>query len=292
MSSSTPDQVLRYKGFSVAIGAAVGGLVVGSVLGFTGAVDLVGEGAPAALAAEASFYECGFEEPSGGLISGDRVYATGRDANGDWIEIRSPHDSNARVWIRAVQLTPDAELALLPVVPCDEPATAIVETDETTTTTVADTTTTTTVVTTTTTTIPPTTTTVPATTTTVPAAPTVGAITEEHDPIWEKYPAYPDSCLGSPNTPVTSLISAPVTAPAGIDSVVMLWSVGGTSGQVTMTLSGGQYRATLGPFSADDPSPVPQNESLPITVTVRVTDDLGRTANRNTTVTLNDCTFF
>jgi len=73
----------------------------------------------------------------------------------------------------------------------------------------------------------------------------------------------------------------------------MSWSVGSVSGNTAMTLSGGSYGATLGKFSAEDPSPVPSGEgqTSPITVTVKVTDNQGRVATSGTTVTLKDCTF-
>jgi hypothetical protein len=73
--------------------------------------------------------------------------------------------------------------------------------------------------------------------------------------------------------------------------VTLLWSVGGESGSIPMALSSGQYRATLGPFDAEDPNVVPLDGSLPVTLTVRVTDSDGRIATRQIQITLQDCTF-
>ena len=70
----------------------------------------------------------------------------------------------------------------------------------------------------------------------------------------------------------------------------MSWQVGNLSGSSPMSLSGGQYQASLGPFDAENPNVVPVG-SLPISITVTVVDGLGRSAAAQTSVTLNDCTF-
>ncbi|WKZ83468.1 MAG: hypothetical protein QY307_04290 [Acidimicrobiia bacterium] len=296
----------------LAIGGGAG-LVLGAVLGLTGALSLAADPAPIAADATASYSHCPDEDALGVLHRGDRVFATGRDATGEWVQVRSPRSSDSRVWMRADHLTPDADLGDLPVIPCAVPVVAVVETTipgETTTTEPATTTTTTTVPvatttepSTTTTTVPGTTTTVPATTTTAPATtttappPSVGTVTSQRSQIWEGYttygPPYTDYCgAAPPDEPTKTAISAPISAPAGVSWVRIYWSVGGISGSVDMTPAQGQYyQATLGPFDADDPNVVPYLSSLPITVTVRVRDLLGRTAERSTSVTLNDCTF-
>ena len=275
--------------------AIAGGLVVGSILGFTGALDLFGESDTIASAAAAPYYGCPGDASSAGVLHrGDRVFATGRTQDAAWIQVRSPRSSDARVWLAANDLDPDADLLPLPVLPC---AVVVEVSVETTTTVPGDTTTTTTVPgDTTTTSVADTTTTVAATTTTVAvttttlAPPSVGQVSESHDPIWESYAGF-DDCNGVPSQFNTSVISATITAPAGVQSVTMFWSVGDQNGSKPMTLNGGMYRATLGPFQAEEPSVVPPNQSLPITVAVSVTDSLGRVATRQTTVTLNDCTF-
>lgn len=262
--------------------ALAGGLLVGSVLGFTGALDLFGESDAVAASSAAPYYECpGDNTVAGWLHRGDRVLATGRTAEPSFVQVRSPRSSEARVWIAVEYLEPDADLGALPVLPCAVVVEVTVETTipgDTTTTTVGGTTTT--VVDTTTT----------SSTTTMPP-PSVGPVSEQRDPIWESYLGA-DDCLGESGHFSTSVIAASITAPAGVQSVTMSWSVGGQTGSKSMTLSAGQYRATLGPFPAEpELSAVPQDQSLPITVTVRVEDSLGRTATRQTTVTLNDCTF-
>lgn len=257
------------------LAALAGGGLIGVALGASGAIDLIGE--PVAVApatASASYYDCPAGTSLGLLHRGDRVFLTGRDGSGDWIEVRSPRHLDDRVWMRAAHVEADAVVDLQ-VRSCRVSAVAIVET--TTTSVVVDTTTTST--------------TVADTTTTVPAAPSVGSVSATNNPIWEGYFSDTDNCTGAPGQPIRSSISAVVTAPAGVQSVVLLWSVGAESGSSQMSLSSGAYRGTLGPFDAENPDVVPQGQSLAIAVTVRVTDDLGRTATSQRTVTLNDCTF-
>jgi hypothetical protein len=274
-----------------ALGGAAAGLVVGLVLGFSGGLDLVDESVVAAANASAPYSVCPGEAPSGSFHRGDRVLATAREQGPSWVQVRSPRSSDERVWVEARYLDVDIDLLSLPIVPCVVIVGVTVE--STTTTVIATTTSTTTTSPSTTTSTSTSTTTIiiiTTTTTTTLPPPTVGAVTESHDPIWETYDGAP-LCLDGPGQFTTTVIAANVTAPAGIQSVTLLWSVGDESGSVAMSPVGGQYRATLGPFDADDPDGVPLNQSLPITVTVRVIDDLGRTATTNTTVTLNDCTF-
>jgi hypothetical protein len=264
---------------ALVLGAAAAGLVLGLALGFTGAVSLVGEPQTIAAAATAPYGDCPASDPAGVFHRGDRVLATARSEDAAWVQVRSPRSTDERVWIRSADLEPDADLSGLPVLPC---GVAVEVITETTTTTSSTSTTSTTVLDTTTTTLA-------ATTTTLPP-PAVTTVTVTNNPIWEGYNGE-DFCLGGPGQPTRTVVSASVTAAAGVQSVTLLWSVGGESGSIAMTLSSGQYRATLGPFDAENPDGVPQDQSLPITVTVRVVDDLDRTATKQTTVTLEDCTF-
>lgn len=276
-------------------GALAVGLVIGAVLGLTGGLDLVGEPARIASAGTASYYDCPDGEILGEVTRGDRVYITARDGSGEWVQVRSPNAVEARAWMRGLHVLPDESLDALPVLACGVPVAAVIESATTSTTTVPDTTTSSTTSTTTssttttstssTTTIPPTT-----TTTTVPAAPSVGTVAALEDPIWESYDGE-DVCLFDPNLPATTVISAVVSAPAGVQSVTLNWSVDDEFGSIPMSLSGGQYRATLGPFDAEDPDVVPTDQSLSITITVEVLDTLQRPATAQATVTLNDCTF-
>ncbi len=264
------------------LAAALGsGLVVGGALAATGVLDVLGDPAPIASYDQASYYDC----PSGSVVGrfarGDRVFVTGRDAGGGWVEVRDPFDAAGRVWMRAAHVTPDA-LVDLPVEAC------AVSADTATTTTAApagDSTTTSS-----STTLAPS---GDSTTPTTVALPSVGVVSTTADPIWEGYAADegPGTCTSIAGQPIKTVISAAVSASAGVQSVLMEWSVGGVSGSIAMTESGGSYRATLGRFDAESPNVVPQGETRTITVTVRVIDELGRGATAVRTVTLEDCTF-
>lgn len=258
-------------GLLAVLGVALAGGAVGVVLQRSGAVDPLGEDTVVAAYAEASYFDCPSGSAQGVFVRGDRVYLVGRDESGGWVQVRSPRDTDQRVWIAADQVSQDAVVDL-PVETC-----AIeVEPGETSTTTVV-----------TESTVPVNeTTTVPG-----PAGPSVGSVQASPGTIAEAYTG--DVSCSATGDPSRSTITASVSAPGGVQSVVMSWSVGSVSGSTAMSLSGGSYRATLGTFSADNPSPVPSGagNTLPITVTVKVTDNQGRTASRGTTVTLKDCTF-
>ena len=89
------------------------------------------------------------------------------------------------------------------------------------------------------------------------------------------------------------MIRAAVTAPAGVQSVMLYWSVNGFSGSKAMGPStGNDYVGILGKFYTDNPNAVPDGQTRTITVIVRVIDDLGRQAENQTTVTLTDCAPF
>lgn len=262
--------------FASALG---GGLLVGAVLGGIGVIDLVDDPAPAAVAASAPYYDCPGGTAAGTVHRGDRIFLTGRDASGAWVEFRSPANLALPAWLPATDVLPDGDTTGLAERSCLVAVVAIGETDVTTTIAPPDTVPSTTV--------PDTTT----TTTTTLAGPSVGSVSASADPIWEAYPGDTENCLGGAGQPVRTTISAPVTAPAGIQSVTLLWSVNGATGSAPMGLSGGSYRATLGPFGAEDPNVVPQDQTATISVTVRVTDGQGRTATAGRSITLKDCTF-
>lgn len=255
-----------------AVGLVAAGGAAGVVLQRSGAVDPLDEETQVAAYAEASYYDCPSGESLGSFVRGDRVYLVGRDESGGWVQVRSPRDVDQRVWISAAQVSPDAVVDL-PVETCALEVTSGTVVDSTAvtgTTEVTDTST---------------------TTPSGPAGPSVGSVNAGPGTIWEGYAADASTCQGNPGQPIRSTVTATINAPGGVKSVVMSWSVGSVSGSTAMSLSGGSYRATLGKFSADDPSPVPNGQTSPITVTVKVTDNQGRTATGGTTVTLKDCTF-
>ncbi len=172
-------------------GLGVVGVIVGGVIGFTALKPAESAGASAVIVQTQrySLYDC----PDGGLrgtaFPGDRVFVTGRNEAGDWLELRDPRNQSNRAWVPAGAVDPDA-VADVPVVPCN-PAVAMVTGAATSTSTSTTTTTSTTVPETTTTT------TAPATATTI-AATTVPVTT----PITTK-----------PTAPVTVPPTAPPTAP-------------------------------------------------------------------------------
>jgi len=267
-------------------GTAGAGLLIGGLLGFLGGLDLVDEPAQTAAAATASFYDCPDGEPLGTVTRGDRVFITGRDDSGSWVQVRSPLAVSTRAWIRATHVLADSSTVDFPVLACHVPVEVVVVSLATTTTTEAPPTTDTTAA-------PPTTDTTaapPPTTGTTVALPSVSGVSANPAPVSESYFGQ-STCNSNPGLPSVTTISAAVGGPAGVQSVTMSWQVGGLSGSTPMAQAGGQYQATLGPFDAENPDVVSQGGSLPITVTVTVIDGLGRSASAQTAVTLNDCTF-
>jgi hypothetical protein len=186
------------------------------------------------------------------------VYLTGRTEDGAWLELRAPSDPGARVWVEAAVVDPDGGVDDLEVHDCDlagqqlarpgQTTTTVTSTTlpgETTTTEPGDTTTTTEP--TTSTTKPTTTTTKPTTTTTEPdtKAPSVSGLAADINDIYTS-----DGNCGP--TAHSTPVSATVLDNKGLASVTLSWSFPGKNGTVSgskpMTLSGGKYRATFGPF--------------------------------------------
>ena len=261
----------------VVAGAIAGGAAVGVVLGLT--VFAPADPVPASLSGVAvPVYACPGADEVGTLHRGDRVLVTGR--SGDWLAVRNVRGAFERVFVAAASVVPDADLSGLPEVGCDDTATIVVAV--TSTTVLAEDTTTT---------VPPgdtstTTSTTAATTTTTLAAPSVGSPSADPDPIWEKFPGFPNTCPGDGITTV----AAAVSAPAGIQSVTLSWTSAAGNGSTPMTLSGGLHRGDIGPFDATGPA-VPQDGAIVVSATVTVIDSLGRSASSPIAVTVNDCTF-
>ena len=99
-------------GLLVALGVVVAGGAAGVVLQRSGAVDPVGEDTVVAAYAEASFFDCPSGDALGVFVRGDRVYLVGRDDTGGWVQVRSPRDTDQRVWIAADQVAADAVIDL------------------------------------------------------------------------------------------------------------------------------------------------------------------------------------
>lgn len=254
-------------------GAAGAGLLVGALLGLTGVASLVGEPAVLADAAVASYYDCPEGEALGTVTRGDRVFITGRDASGDWAEIRSPNAPNSRAWMRARQVLPDGETGDLPVFSCNVPVeviaasvTTTTEASETTATTEAPETTQTTA---TTQAPPPTNTTIAADT----MPPAIGQQQASPGTIWEQDGGtFNITC--SPPEPRQSNVSAVVTDGGGIAGVTASWNDALGSHNVGMGVSGNTYSTTIGPYPADTweaVSVAPFDHTFTVTITARDT---------------------
>ncbi len=298
-------------GGAVAVAATAAG--VGLWLGVSGAVDLVGDdgAAPAVVtpqggddsgggsAGAVAYFACPNERELGELHGGDRVYLTGRDESGDWVELRSPLDASIPVWVRAEVVDPDGD-ADLPEVDCDltelalgaTPTTTPEETPEQTTTTTEpddepSTPTTTRPSTTPTTSqppvTPPTTPTPTTTSTTQPPAapPVIGTISRSPGAISERYDDGTGYSCGNP-----SVTSISVQIP-GAASATLSWNLGPHPRAMTMDRQGSWFFGEIGPF---DETTVPKDGSMSMTVTVNASGPGGSDV-RSTSVTLNDCTF-
>jgi len=298
------------------VAAAVAGVVtagaVGYQLGTSGALDLVAEATVTLPDESVAFRLCPGAGEIGRLHRGDRVLLTGTDEDGDWVELRSPLDQFDRVWVPASVVTPD-EVAELPVVSCgdDESELALASGEVITTTT--------------STTVPDgeqpeeTTTTAAPTTTVVPGQPTPPAAqgpgpaptvtsppTTQGPPpdttgpsisqLARSHAVISDNQGGEFCVPQqwTSQVSALVTDPSGLQSVRAQWSFVGNgqprSGSVAMSLQGGVWRATLGPFPDGTAA---NGQSVDIGWTVRAVDGVGNVrtvaAGPNFAITLVGC---
>lgn len=213
----------------LAAAAATAAGVTGLVLGVSGAVSFGGDPVGAAVPeGGVTYFACPTTGAVGELHHGDRVYLTGQDESGDWVQVRSPQASTSRVWIRGEFVDPDEQVDL-PVATCssdvgelvlaDGTAAAVTTTTTTTepvdeepdepedtttttagpsstttaptaatTTTTAPATTTTTAPSTTTTTAPTTTTTTPTTTTTTVPAPVMTSASVSPTPMIRRVP--------------------------------------------------------------------------------------------------------
>ena len=246
----------------LALGAAAAGLIVGGVLGAIGGIDLVREPSQVVRGATASYYDCPGGEPLGTVHSGDRVFLTGRDATGQWVEVRSPSDVRHRAWIHAAHVAPDDTVGGLPVVPCpaSSPTVEVVPSSDTTTTTLDGTTTT----------VPGGTSTTSATTTTQPpdsTGPSVSNAAASPTQIWEE-DGLGTTCPGGTMRQTT--IQAHVTDPSGVDSVTAQWSDPDGNHSVSMSAIGSDYSTTIGPYEAgawDPTSTAPYDHVVSVTIT-------------------------
>lgn len=264
-------------GAILGVAGVVAAAAAGFALGRSGGLDLVGEsaaisGPPDAVA---PFSACPGGPPIGELHRGDRVFLTGRDEAGTWLELRSPAGASDRVWLQAEAVGPDSEVDGLPVHDCTTEGAQLAMAGETITTLPP-----TTVPGATTTTAGPSTTTTIATTTSQPgtttpttsgdtAPPSVTALQADVNEIYTN-----DGVCGP--RPRSTPVEALVTDASEISSVELGWSFPGANGTVSgtkaMTLSGGRYRAVFGPFPDGT---LAQDDSVIVTWTVRAVDAAG-----------------
>jgi hypothetical protein len=102
--------------------AVAGGFAIGVALERSGRVDPVAEPDPATVRdSRAVAFDC----PGGTVVvalgRADRVAVVGRDEPGDWLELRSPLDQSAVVWMPSAQIDLDGRVGALPVHQCGEP---------------------------------------------------------------------------------------------------------------------------------------------------------------------------
>ncbi|MFP4512178.1 MAG: hypothetical protein ACLFRV_04425 [Acidimicrobiales bacterium] len=307
----------------VAAAAATAAGAVGLALGASGTVSFGGGPVGADVGGDgATYFACPNTGAVGELHDGDRVYLTGQDDSGDWVQVRSPLVSTSRVWIRGEHVDPDEQVDL-PVATCsdevgelelaDDATTTTTTTEavdqepdepEETTTTVAPSTTATTApptttpattaptptTTTTTTTVPTTTTTstttttVPTTTTTTAPAPVITSASVSPTPMIRRVsPA--GSCESSFGGHETSTVRADGVANA--TSVPWVARINGqqvASGSLSPSLQvPDRWQGSIGPFAQG-------SQQSPDQVTVVVTaSGPGGSAQRSDSFTLNEC---
>lgn len=250
---------------AVATAATVAG--VGVWLGASGAVDLVGDdgAAPAVVAPPGddgassaaggvAYFACPNVRELGELRGGDRVYLTGRDDSGEWVELRSPVDAGVAVWVRAEVVDPDGD-ADLPEVDCEITEMALGAPTTTPEELPAETTTTTTQA----EDEPTTSTTRPTQPTTPPTQPTTPTSTQITTPPDTTPPVISSLArtnpvirtsgeFCAPGIPQSTVVSATVSDASGVATVHARWSftfAGETrSGEALMTGAGGNTYAT------------------------------------------------
>ena len=284
------------------VGAIViGGVATGFALERAGAVSLVTEGSVVAHLDEVPYSTCPDEPALGTLHRGDRVFVTGRTADGAWSEIRAPYHTDSRVWVLSQWLFPDTELvAAAIVIPLctgdDEPANGVH--DSTTTTSLPDdaptpssstsSTTTSTSSTSTSTTSSSTTTssTTTTTSTTLPAdseGPTINFFQSSEADVWEN-----GVYCGAQQQ--TTAVSAVVFDPSGVTSVQLSWTVGTSSGSVGMSpIAQDVYSVTIGPFDEDTVSGGNASISLMLTATDAHANEASSTSGTRIPPLLHDC---
>ncbi len=275
------------------------GLIAGSV-----ANSLTEDDETTATRTAAAVRDC----PSGAVLtsyaSGSRVYAVARTESSGWVQVRDLASPDRTVWVSATEIDLDSDISGLPVRDCPQFDGTVTVLGDTTTTTVAIDTTTTSIPDTTTSSNPGTTTTISVpdtttsssttaapTTTTVPTTtappdttpPTIKQPSALPNVIWENDT---ESLSCPPANPRESTVSAIVTDDIGVTSVTASWTIGGTPMTATMSLTGGLYSTTFGPF--DSPTVTSESPFLEVvTIAITARDSAGNSSSATRDVTVN-----
>jgi hypothetical protein len=283
----------------------VAGAVAGVVLERAQLVDPAGEPVPTVLRIDSvSAFDCPAGVPVAALARGDRVLATGRTVDGDWVEIRSPLQLGGRVWVPSEAIGADplsGGIDDLPLRECAEETTTTApsSTSTSSTSTSTSSTTTSTTLATTTTTIPnsgpliarldvlgwpngvaqppgSTTSTTSSSTTSTSTSSTVPTPTTTLPPGSFTYVHVEGNTGGCA---VEAQVAVFVGDPEGVQSVRVDWSTEAAVGAVNLSaVSGTEWRGTIRfPASAVPPG-VPFR--IP-TFFVTAVDGLGLAANRS-----------
>ena len=129
MKTVSGSTVGGLSGLKLLAGLGAVGLVAGGALGFTvlKSEDENTSGVGAVVEAQQySLYVCPGGALDGIAYPGDRVYVTGRDESGGWLEIRDPRNQGNVRWIPAGAADPDTVVDV-PVHDCNEPIELIAE---------------------------------------------------------------------------------------------------------------------------------------------------------------------
>lgn len=109
-------------GVAVVALAVVGGFAAGVALERSGTLDPVAEPDAATVRdAMVVTVDCPGGNPVVALGRADRILVTGRDEERDWVELRSPIDVAAVVWLPAAQVDLHGAVGSLPVHTCGAP---------------------------------------------------------------------------------------------------------------------------------------------------------------------------
>ena len=296
---SSPAGGVGWKLLTTVAAVAAAAVGTGIAAARTGAVDMVAEPRVTATFDAVPYSSCPDEAPLDDLHRGDRVYLTGRSANGRWVEVRAPFDTDQRVWVETEWIVADASVDELPVtacaaapdsttdprddaststsdappstVPASDPADVPVSTSVPPTPTTPPSTSPTTAATTTTSTTTPDTT-----------GPAIDLLAAEPTDIWEDA-----NYGGCPTQPHVAGVSVMVADPSGVAAVWLRYDTGSGAVTVAMMPDGPDgYTATVGPFGDGEVT-----ANRPIELVVTATDGRGNpsTLGSATALTLHNC---